>query len=173
MSGPELRLPGIVRGRGRPAGPGKPIERTPLPGLTAARKAAGDSLATAGKAIGVTQSHLSKVERGDARLDVLRAVRLAQRYGVTVESFLPAQTAARPRLETVSGIGRAHWASYLINGEPGELEPGEIEAADRFTAWLGGVPVDCSEESFFACPDGEPGGLKGDCLTYTALVPVP
>lgn len=89
MSAGEPRLPGIVRGRGRPAGPAKAIERTPLPGLTAARKAAGETLETAGKAIGVSKSHYRLIEAGETRLDVLRAVRLAQRYRVTVESFLP------------------------------------------------------------------------------------
>ena len=73
-------------------------------------------------------------------------------------------------LNPVTGIGRAAWAAYLINGDDSGLEESERLEADSFVAWLGGLPVDCSAESFFARPDGLPGALPGDCLEYTALV---
>lgn len=79
------------RGRGRPAvgrGNGKPAEMTPLPGLRLAREAAGETLDDMGALLGVNRSHASKIELGQVRLDVGRAVRLARHYGVAVESFL-------------------------------------------------------------------------------------
>lgn len=60
-----------------------------LPQLRAARIAAGLTLVDAGRAIGKSASHLSKIERGAVTLLFVDAVALARRYGVPVETFSP------------------------------------------------------------------------------------
>lgn len=76
------------RSRGRPAGaPAKPFKPFPLPGLRAARLAAGDTLEAMGELLGANKSHASKIELGQVRLDVERALVLARHYGLPVERF--------------------------------------------------------------------------------------
>lgn len=74
------------------------------------------------------------------------------------------------QLETVTATGRAHWAAYLINGDCSGLEPADVAEADAFVRYLGGLPVDCGEESFFGRPEGIGHALPGDCLDYAALI---
>ena len=76
--------------------------------------------------------------------------------------------------ETVSAIGYAAWASYLINGDDSGISPDERKAADEFHGWLAGGYcradiVDCDSESFFATPDSPYPSLPGDCVEYRAL----
>lgn len=61
---------------------------TGLPQLRAARLASGYTLKRAGEAIGKTESHLSKIERGLVTLTAADAVTLARAFGVTVESMM-------------------------------------------------------------------------------------
>lgn len=80
----------MERKRGRPAvgrGNGKPAQSTPLPGLRQARERAGESQAQAGAVVGVNKSHMGKIEQGQVRLDVGRALALARHYGITVEQM--------------------------------------------------------------------------------------
>lgn len=78
------------------------------------------------------------------------------------------------------GVGYAHWASYLINGDRSGLDisntPSNPDAGDRdvaqadaFAAWLGGYICDVKGESFFATPDAG-GKLPGDCVYYIAYI---
>lgn len=76
------------RGRGRPIGTGKPFAPVPLKGLRKARLAAGENQEQAGALIGVNKSHFSKIEIGQTRLDIARALVLARHYGVPIESFI-------------------------------------------------------------------------------------
>lgn len=78
--------------------------------------------------------------------------------------------AAEMARRTVVAIGRACFASYLINGETGDLRAADLEEANAFAEYLGGRIVDCGEEPHFGTPDYPPGALRGDCLPYTALV---
>lgn len=70
--------------------------------------------------------------------------------------------------EILEVVGYAHWASFLINCD-GELDDQERK---ELKAWLADNDVrpfqctECSEESFFAEPDGG-NLLPGDCVTYT------
>lgn len=54
----------------------------------AAREAAEMTLVDAGRLIGKTASHLSKIERGFVSISAHDAVILARAYGVTVESMM-------------------------------------------------------------------------------------
>lgn len=74
------------------------------------------------------------------------------------------------KIETVTGVGYADWASYLINGDASGIDDDDVKAADKFAEWLGGNITDVSEDTFFDRPDT--GGLSGDCATYTATVTV-
>lgn len=76
------------RGRGRPIGTGKPFVPIALNGLRKARIAAGENQEQAGALIGVNKSHFSKMEIGQTRLDVARALVLARHYGIPIESFI-------------------------------------------------------------------------------------
>lgn len=60
----------------------------PLAGLKAARLERGHSQQAAGDRIGVTKSHMGKIETGGARLDVHRAKVLADWLGVPMEALL-------------------------------------------------------------------------------------
>ncbi len=88
-----------------------------------------------------------------------------------------------PKFETVTAIGYAHWASYLINGDatgfdysntPDNPDAGDKEqtAADAFAEYMGAPIVSCGDESFFGLPDAG-GKLWGDCIEYTALREIP
>lgn len=96
-AGIRMELAGLKdrRKRGRPAGvPAKPLSVFPLPGLTAARKRAGDSSRAMGALIGVNASHARKIELGEVRLDLERAFILSRHYGLELESF-PVEPRAR------------------------------------------------------------------------------
>lgn len=74
-------------------------------------------------------------------------------------------------LETVEATAPAAWACYYINGDSDGLESEEMQAADSFADWLGGVPVSCEDAGFIWQPDSFrfwPFGA--DCQTYTALI---
>lgn len=92
------------RSRGRPAGAEpKPFEPFPLPGLRAARLRAGESLAQLGRVLGVNKSHASKIELGQVRLDVERALKLARHYGIPVERFAIAEPESPAIAEPLTG----------------------------------------------------------------------
>lgn len=59
-----------------------------FPQLRHERQTAGLTLLQAGRHIGKTQSHMSKIERGAVALLARDAVTLARVYGVTVDSLL-------------------------------------------------------------------------------------
>lgn len=80
-------MPG-QRKRGRPPGSGAKFVPVPLPGLKAARLAAGETLLEAGQRIGVNAAHMRKLEAGTVRLDVARAAVLARGFRITIESML-------------------------------------------------------------------------------------
>lgn len=65
----------------------KEARPVPLPGLRAARVAAGDTQETAGHLIGATKAHYGKYELGRVPLDLTSAALLARRYGVAIESL--------------------------------------------------------------------------------------
>lgn len=75
-------------------------------------------------------------------------------------------------LKPISATGLSAWASYLVNGDAGELEPEELAVARQFAlVELGAMPVDCEDAGFIWKPDSWrywPQG--GDCQVYTALV---
>lgn len=79
--------------RGRPPGAaGKAVKlNPPLPGLRAARIAAGVSMADLGAAIGVNKSHMSKIELGQTRLDLGKAAILARALGITIDSMMESE----------------------------------------------------------------------------------
>lgn len=66
-------------------------------------------------------------------------------------------------------IGRAIWASYLINGDSSGIEESDIHDADQFARYVGGYIFDCSEESFFARPEYPAGALPGDCVEFSFI----
>ena len=112
---------------------------------------------------------LGKLERADVESILDRARSSLAGYAAEREGG-PAMDSNRG--EVLTGIGRAHWASYLVNGDDSGIDPREREAANRFAAWLcgdTGTLVSCSDESFYGRPDGEPGALPGDCLEYVAI----
>lgn len=55
-----------------------------------ARQAAGLTQADAARALGVSQSQVSKIERGERKIDPLDLAKLAKLYGKRVEELLPA-----------------------------------------------------------------------------------
>lgn len=57
--------------------------------LRAARKAAGLSQIQAAEALGETQIFISKVERGERRIDPVELARFAKLYGVEVADLIP------------------------------------------------------------------------------------
>lgn len=63
--------------------------------LLSARVSAGKSRRVAAAAIGRTDSHLAKIERGEVRLFADDAVTLANFYGVTVCHLLTGQQDSR------------------------------------------------------------------------------
>lgn len=75
--------------------------RDMLDRLRAARRAAGLSQDAAAKAMGWGQSALSKVERGERRIDPIELRQLALRYGTSVASLVGEEReppyAARPK----------------------------------------------------------------------------
>lgn len=80
-------------------------------------------------------------------------------------------------LETITGSAPAYWASYLINGDAGDMSDSDIAQADAFAAWLGGYIVDCTSEESESHPGftrwhdaAQFGTLAADCSLYTALI---
>lgn len=75
-------------------------------------------------------------------------------------------------LTPVTGTAPSHWASYFINGDDSGMTAYEIEQADKFAAWLGGVPVSCEDAGFCWHHDAMRvcGALAADCQTYLTLV---
>ena len=57
--------------------------------LKEARNRAGITQVNAAKALGWTQSFISKVERGEIRIDPIELQRFAELYGVEVVALLP------------------------------------------------------------------------------------
>lgn len=55
-----------------------------------ARRDAGLTQEQAGRALGVSQSQMSKIERGERKLDALDLAKLAKLYDKKVEELLPA-----------------------------------------------------------------------------------
>jgi hypothetical protein len=88
-----------------------------------------------------------------------------------------------PRFMTLTATAPAHWASYLINGDPSGIEDSEAKDADAFcervleeypSADRG--PVSCSEddEDFTGSSNAHHWGfVRGacDCIEYRWLVP--
>lgn len=60
----------------------------PLHNLQQARRRAGMTQAAAGQLIGVTQSHYSKIERGDVELSARDALTLCQAFGLSLSQLL-------------------------------------------------------------------------------------
>jgi len=74
-------------------------------------------------------------------------------------------------LETISGTAPSYWACYFINGDDCGLSEAELQAADKFAAWLGGCPVDCEEAGFLRYHGAAQfWPYAADCQTYTALI---
>lgn len=74
-------------------------------------------------------------------------------------------------MQTITGTAPSYWASYFINGEPGDMSADEIAAADSFAAWLGGSIVDCEDAGFIWRHDASRYWPYGaDCQTYTAIL---
>lgn len=127
--------------RGRPAGSGSKFDPVPLPGLKAARLAAGESLLAAGQRIGVNAAHMRKLEAGTVRLDVARAATLASAYKLPVESFLsdkagpPVADAREREAESLALVlEREAAAAFAAQREPGR--GGYATAAGRIEARL-------------------------------------
>jgi hypothetical protein len=88
-----------------------------------------------------------------------------------VESF---RDAAGKLVEVVTAVGFTYWASYLVNGDASGIDDADVEAADKFQAYLRGDAhaidvTDVSEDNWFGRPDFG-SNLAGDCCTYTALL---
>lgn len=66
-----------------------PLYRAMIKRLTAAREAAGLSQEEAGRRIKRPQSHVSKIERGEVKLDPIELCELAALYDRPVTDFLP------------------------------------------------------------------------------------
>lgn len=74
------------------------------------------------------------------------------------------------KLEPITYILPAYWASYLINGDYSGISPEEKKQADKFIEGVKlGMPVSCSEESYFS-KYNDAGLLPGDVLEYTFLM---
>lgn len=74
------------------------------------------------------------------------------------------------KLHTITATAPSYWACYLINGDAGDLDPAELDAADAFADAIGGNCVDAVEAGFMhrhdawdVCP------FAADCATYTFL----
>jgi DNA-binding XRE family transcriptional regulator len=67
---------------------GKCMTNPPLVGLQCRREKQGLTTYDLAPAIGVTQSHFSKIERGCAPLTIHRAAKLAKRLGCRIEELL-------------------------------------------------------------------------------------
>lgn len=63
--------------------------------LRKARKEAGLTQVEAARAFGKTQSFISKIERGEIRIDPIELQRFAKLYRVEVTALLPQEEAAR------------------------------------------------------------------------------
>jgi transcriptional regulator with XRE-family HTH domain len=59
--------------------------------LRAARTAAGLTQVEVARAFGITQGFVSKIERGEVRIDPIELLRFATLFGVSVSSLLPDQ----------------------------------------------------------------------------------
>lgn len=57
--------------------------------LRAARRTAGLSQQKVGKVLGMSQSQVSKIERGERRIDPVELKRLARLYGQDISHFVP------------------------------------------------------------------------------------
>ena len=69
--------------------------------MRAARKAAGLTQVEVAKAFGRTQAAISKMERGEIRMDPIELVRFAELYNVEVTALLPGDHG--PRKKTGAG----------------------------------------------------------------------
>lgn len=52
-------------------------------------------------------------------------------------------------IETATAIGAAAWASYLVNCDAGDLDPIEIELADKWIERFGS-PLSCDGDAYFS-----------------------
>ena len=85
-----------------------PRYREVVRGLCAARVRAGLTQTAAGRALGQSQSWMSKVESGERRVDVVELVDLAALYRCAVGSLLPRPRALRrPGRSGRPRVGRA------------------------------------------------------------------
>ena len=83
-------------------------------------------------------------------------------------------------MKTTTLTAPSHWASYLINGEQGDLHESEL---DRIISWLESqgmydkrnqsgpiYPVSCEDAGFMWRHDAINFASASDCQTYTFLI---